>query len=445
MRAVRLACQILMVGMCGLMGAGAVAGDWPQFRGPDGQGHAETSGLPLEWSEKQNVAWKTEIPGKGWSSPVIEGDQIWMTTSLTEDVSEAERKKLQEKVTNSQPVSIVGRLSLRAVCVDRKSGKLRADVELISLKYPQPTHTLNSFASPTPVIRDGRLYCHFGTYGTACLDTASGKVVWTNRDLQIEHQNGPGSTPVLWKNLLIFHCDGIDEQYIVALDVKTGKVVWKTDRSGELRDNVEMKKAYGTPLVVEISGRPQLISPAADWLYSYDPETGEELWKLNYGVLGFSNVPRPIIGHGMIYICTSFVKSQLLAIRYDDLQEGETPRITWRYTQQVPAMSSPLLVGDAIYFVSDQGGIATCLDAHSGELLWRNRLGGNFAASPLAVDGRVMFFSREGETTVIKPGAKFRKLATNQLDGTHMASPAAVDGALFLRTESALYRIESTP
>ena len=293
------------------------------------------------------------------------------------------------------------------------------------------------FASPSPIIEDGKLYCHFGTNGTACLDTQTGKVLWTNRELRIAHENGAGSTPVLFQNLLIVHCDGSDVQYIVALDKQTGEVVWKTDRSGKMNDNPQLKKAYGTPLIVEVAGKPVVISPAADWVYGYDPTTGEELWKVNYGVLGFSIVPRPVAGHGMVYMCTTFMRPEILALEFQD----GIPQIAWRFNRQAPNMPSPLIVGDEIYLMSDKG-IASCLDAKTGKLHWQERISGNFSASPLYADGRIHFFSREGVTTIIEPGTTFKQLAQNKIDGALMASPPAVDGALFLRTEGALYCVK---
>jgi outer membrane protein assembly factor BamB len=417
----------------------AAEAEWPQFRGPDGQGHATATDLPTKWSETENVAWKTPLPGRGWSSPVIAGNEIWLTTAVETPITEAEKKERLKNNTGNQPLTVSGELSLRALCVDRESGKLLHDVELFTEPHPQPTHAMNSFASPTPVIEDGKLYCHFGTHGTTCLDTATQKVLWTNRSLHLEHENGAGSSPVLWGDALIFHCDGSDVQYIVALDKQTGQVAWKTDRSGKMNDDPQLKKAYGTPLVVDIAGRPELLSPASDWLYAYDPATGKELWKLNYGALGFSIVPRPVAGDGMLFMCTSFMQSELLAIKLDG---GAQPTIAWRYGRQVPRMPSPLLVGKELYLLSD-GGIATCLDAASGRVLWTKRLTGNFCASPLLADGKIFVSNRDGATMVIEPGDEFQELAINRLEGAIMASPAALGHALYIRTDKALYRIES--
>jgi outer membrane protein assembly factor BamB len=333
-------------------------------------------------------------------------------------------------------------VSLHAVCVSRETGKILHDIEVPTQQDPQWVHRLNSYASPTPILDGGRLYCHFGDYGTVCVDTETPEVVWTNRDHRIMHENGPGSTPVLHGNHLIFHCDGSDVQYIAALDKSTGKTAWKTERTGKMNNNPQLKKAYATPLIVEIDGKPQVVSPAADWLYSYDPQTGRELWKINYGVLGFSNVPRPVTGHGMVYICTSFMRSELLAIRVDGKGETKEPHIAWRFTRGAPQMPSPLLVGDELYMIADQGGLFTCLDAKTGDVHYRERLDGSHSSSPMFADGRIYIGSREGVTAVLEPGKTFKLLAENKLDGTIMASPAAVESAIYIRTDKALYRIE---
>jgi len=418
---------------------------WPEFRGPGGQGHAHATALPTAFSETENVSWRTPIPGRGWSSPVIEDDRVWMTTAIETPLDPTEKARRIAGTTNSQPLEVAGALSLRAVCVDAASGKLLHDVEMLAHAEPQPIHELNSYASPTPVVDDGKLYGHFGTHGTACLDTRTLEVLWRNQDLRIQHENGPGSSPIVWGDLVIFHLDGSDVQYIVALDKQTGKVAWRTDRSGEMRENPQMRKAYGTPLVVEIHGRPQLISPASDWLYAYDPATGKELWKLPYGELGFSIAPRPVTADGLVLFCTSFMKSELIAVRHRDAKGPVEPRIAWRYGKQVSQMPSPIVVGEEVYFVSDKTGIVTCLDVQTGTEIWTERVGGNFSASPIFADGKLWFANREGVVTVLRPGRTFEKIAESRLDGRFFASPAAVGSALFLRSDRALYRIATDP
>jgi outer membrane protein assembly factor BamB len=433
---IRSSIASLILLLTSLPGAFATEAEWPQFRGPDGQGHATATNLPTSWSETENIVWKIEIPGRGWSSPVIAGNQVWLTTAVESPVSEAEKAERIKGTTNNQPLVVSGKLSLRAVCVDRQSGSVIANVQLLTEDHPQPTHTMNSFASPTPVLMGGRLYAHFGAYGTACLDTASLQVVWTSRELVINHENGPGSSPILWGDRLIVHCDGSDAQYIAALDIATGRIAWKTDRSGKMNAEPQLKKSYGTPLVVEIGGQPHVVSPAANWLYGYDPATGRELWKVPYGQLGFSIAPRPVAGHGMVYMSTAFTQPQLLAVTLDN----NNPAIAWRYAKQMPNICSPLLVGDELYTISDKG-IMTCLDALTGSVYWTERLPGNYAASPLFADGKIYVANRSGETTVLAPGKSFQSLGSGKLDGQILASPAAIGQALYVRTDKALYRI----
>lgn len=418
------------------------ATEWPGWRGPDGQGHASGSGLPARWSESQNVAWKTPIPGRGWSSPVIDGEQIWLTTAMETAASPEDVARRLKNSTNDQPLTLLDKVEYRAVCVDRRSGKVLREVLLFTEREPQAVHKLNSYASPTPVIEPGRLYAHFGASGTVCVDTKSGQVLWTNATLKIQHENGPGSSLILWRDFVIFHMDGSDRQYVVALDKRTGKVAWKTDRTGKMHSNPQLKKSYATPLVLDVDGREQLISPGANWLYAYDPATGRELWKLEYGNLGFSLSARPVVGHGLIFLSTGFMRPELLAVRYGG---GKAPEIAWRYTKGVPTMASPLLVGEELYFVADSGGMLTCLDAKTGREHYRERLGGEHNASLLHADHRIYIPSRTGVTTIIAPGKTFQLIAKNELPGQIMASQAIADRAIFLRTDAALYRLEEKP
>ncbi len=430
---------ILIVLVCLSAARLSHAGDrWPEWRGVTGQGNSDATNLPVSWSEDSNVAWKVKIPGRGWSTPVIENGQVWVTTAIDQLASKKEAARRRKASTNSQPLRISESVSLRAVGVDLRSGKIIRDIEVMKVKDPQIIHILNSYATPTPIIEDGRLYCHFGPSGLACLDIKSGKVLWRNKTLRVKHENGPGSSPVLWKNLLIVHCDGIDQQYIVAIDKNTGKQAWKTARTGELHPNPQLKKSYATSLVVQVEGKPNVISPSADWVYGYEPNSGRELWKLKYGELGFSNASRPVAGGGLIYACTGYMKAQMIAFRIEKRKNGFTPKVVWRYKKQVPNVSSPLLVGTEIYFASDNG-VATCVDARTGKMHWTKRIGKKFWASPLYADGRIYFLGSDGRTVVIAPGETYRKLAENKLDGEIYATAAAVDGALILRTDTSLY------
>lgn len=421
----------------------ARAADWPEWRGPGQQGQAPAaSGLPLTWSETENVAWKTPLPGRGHSTPVIEGDRIWLTTALETPAAPEDAKARLAENTGGQPLTLLEKVWLHALCLDRNTGTIIHDVPLIKQEKPQWVHKLNSYASPTPVIADGKVFAHFGAYGTAALDAASGKVLWTNLDpgLVVMHENGPGSSPVVWKDKLIFHLDGSDRQFIAALDTADGHIVWKTARTGKLSDNPQLRKSYATPLFFPLpDGSTELISPAADWLYAYDPASGRERWKVSYGHLGFSNVSRPVTGHGMLFVPTCFMKSKLLAFTYDGRQ---APKRVWELTRSMPNQPSPLLIDEEIYLVDDRA-VATCVDARTGQVHWQERLGGggNVSASPVAADGKIYVVTQEGKTHVLKPGKSCEVLAENQLEGALMASPVPVGKSLYLRTEHALYRI----
>lgn len=416
--------------------------EWPQFRGPDGQGHSDVVGLPLRWSETENVVWKTAIPGEGHSSPVISGNQIWMTSAVVRPLSAEEEKKRLDQLKNKDGLQIGGALTLRAILIDRESGKMQEPVSLLDVPQAEPRHSMNSYASPTPVISGDLVFFHFGTYGTVCVRRSTSEILWKNTEFHIDHQNGPGSSPIVFEDKLIIHFDGTDAQFLAAFDQQTGKVVWKTVRSGEMDKTPELKKAYGTPLLVTVNENPLLISPAANWVYGYNPRDGSEIWKASYGQLGFSTVPRPVIFENTVYIATSYMSSRLLAVRFDGQGDVTSSHIAWKSDRQIPKKPSMMVVGEHLYFVSD-GGILRCVNAKSGDEIWFERLPGEYSASPLSAEGRVYFFGQNGTTTVLKDGDSFEELAVNRLDGEFMASPAVAGKSLFLRTTTHLYRIEN--
>ena len=403
----------------------AAASNWPQFRGPAGDGHADAKSLPVTWSEQENVRWKTAIHGRGWSSPVIRGKQVWLTTA-TEDATE-----------------------LSVLCIDADTGKITRDVKLFDVEAPQFIHKFNSAASPTPVIEEGRVYVTFGSPGTACMDTATGKVLWQRRDLECNHYRGAGSSPILYGDLLIMNFDGSDFQYVVALDKKSGKTVWKKDRSIDFQDlgpdgqpvaEGDFRKAFSTPHVAEFDGKPVLISQGAKAIYGYDPGTGEELWRCEERA-NHSASARPVVGNGLFYVLSGWGQGQLLAIRPGGRGDITATHIAWRATKGVAKKPSLLLVDGLLYMLND-GGVATALEARTGDEVWTERIGGNCSAAPLHGAGNIYFFNEEGKATVITPGREFKKLAENKLESGFMASPAVTGGALILRTKTHLYRIE---
>ncbi len=382
------------------------AQDWPGFRGPDGQGHSEARNVPLEWSESRNVAWKAPVTGRGWSSPSVAGGLVWLTTAVT------------GKTT-----------SLRALAYAVETGRLERDIEIFEITDATLLNEKNSHASPTPIVRGDRVYVHFGPLGTAAL-TTEGAVLWRTT-LTYSPEYGNGGSPLLYNDLLIVNCDGIDQAYVVALDTKTGAVRWKTPRRAP-------SSAYTTPLLVRVGGRDQVVSVGANSASAYDPTTGTELWYVNH--YGSSTVPSPVFGHGHVYLASGFLTVTLLAVRTDG--EGDVTRthVAWSMGRSAPLTPSPLLVGDEVYIVTDTG-IAMCLDALTGRRRWQERLKGTYSASPVYADGRIYFVNEDGVTTVIAPGTEFRSLAVNTLEGTTYASPAIAAGSIFIRTANALYRI----
>lgn len=434
--------------VCGLilaMASVSRAAEWKQFRGPDGQGHADVRNLPLKWSETENVQWKTAVPGRGWSSPVFADDTIWLTTAsefpLEGEALEAARAEKLAGNPLAKQMSLAGSVSLYAVGIDAKTGKQRSNIELLSVKNPPAIHSLNSYASPTPVLDGNLLLCHFGELGTACLDVYTSKVLWSVK-LPGAHAVGAGSSPVVSGDLIIIPCDGTDQQYVVGLNKRTGEQVWKTMRPKMTGANGDFHKAYSSPLLVNAAGRQQVIIPGAQWVAAYDPVNGHEIWRVRHGE-GFSNVPAPVVANDLVCICTGFMQPQLVAIRMDGEGDVTKSHIAWKIPKSIPTMPSPVVVDGQIYVVTDQG-VATCANAENGEVIWTKRMGGNYSASPLAAAGRIYFSNREGATTILSPGKEYNELAVNTLDGQHMASPAVFDESLLLRTNTHLYRITQT-
>ncbi len=416
--------------------AGGVArggADWPEFRGPWGDGHASAPGdskvvgFPLHWSETENVKWKTEIPDRGWSTPVVMGGQVWLTTATLDGHD------------------------FFVLCVDADTGRILFNERLFHCDSPEPLgNNVNSYATPSPVIEPGRVYIHFGSYGTACLNTEDGKVIWERNDLPCRHYRGPSSSPVLFQNLLILTMDGVNLEYSVALDKNTGRTVWKTDRSvawhdedvpGKMAKEGDLRKAHSTPLIVTEGGNAQILSAGAKAAYGYDPRTGRELWRVQYA--DWSVAPRPLFDRGLAYFVTGLMKTELWAVKVDGQGDVTDSHVLWKAKTHVGKYASPILVDGLIYTAAAES-FVSCLDAASGNAVWTERIGGSYEASPIYADGRLYFFSQEGTTTVLKPGRACEVLATNTLDDGFMASPAAAGRAFFLRTRTHLYRVESS-
>lgn len=418
-------------------------GAWPRFRGPQGDGTTNEK-LPTTWSESTNIAWKTTIPGRGWSSPVIDRDLIWMTTAVETPIA-PERAAIvrRDKITDkgmADQMRLSGTITLYAIALDA-DGNIVRKVSLFQIDEPVPVHNLNSNASPTPALAGGRVYCHFGTNGTACVDAKTGDVLW-RRQYPLNHGVGPGSSPVVFDNLVILVCDGVDAQFLVALDGDTGDEVWKTNRPPMKGDAGDLHKAFSTPTLIAFAGQAQLIAPGAQWFVAYDPKTGEEIWRVNHGD-GFSNVPAAVANQDTAFLCTGYMQPQMWAIRLGGKGDITESNVLWRIKKSVPNMPSPVVAGDHLIFVSDQGVVSRVATA-TGELQGQRRIGGNYSASPLLADGKLYFSNREGETTVLVPDKELTEIAVNKLDGQIMASPAAWGGTLILRTDQALYAVRET-
>ncbi|MGI6456949.1 MAG: PQQ-binding-like beta-propeller repeat protein [bacterium] len=410
--------------------SGADYPQWNQFRGPWGTGVApetEDCDVPLDWSEENNVVWKTPISHKGWSSPVIWDDQIWLTTA-TEDGRE-----------------------MYAICVDKNSGKILFNEEVFHNDHPDPLgNDVNTYASCTPIVEEGFVYIHFGSYGTTCIKTDTFEKVWERRDLPCNHFRGPASSPILYDNLLILTMDGSDLQYQVALNKKTGETVWKTDRTtlfkdldaeGKPKADGDMRKAFSTPLLIEVNGQPQMVVSASYAGFGYDPRTGKELWKLDH--FSYSNASMAQFGHDLVYLITGRGQAEIAALMPTGSGDITKSHVVWTYDKGIPSMVSPLLIND-LYFMLNNGGVMTCLDAKTGEEQWRQRMPEQYYSSPIYVDGRIYCFSTRGTVTIVEPAREYKEINRISMPDGFMASPA-VDGCdLYIRSITHLYRISNT-
>ena len=397
----------------------AGVGFWPQYRGPHGDGVAAPEcDPPIEWSETKNIAWKLDVPGKAWSSPVVWGDRIWLTNASQDG------------------------LKMSVLAIDRNTGKILIDRTIFTNESTQKDfHQFNSYGSPTAVCDGKRIYVTFGAYGTAALDAADARVIWERRDLPCNHYRGAGASPILYGNLLIFSMDGFDYQYLVALDRETGKTVWKKDRNIEYGTNDgDWKKAYSTPHVISVDGKHQVISPAAKAVIAYDPATGDELWKVRYDE--HSSAIRPLFDGKHLYISSGFSKAKLLSIRPDGKGDVTGTHIDWEASRSIGCKPSPVFLAGHLCSLEDRG-VLTAMDPKNGEVIWQKRLGGDFSSSPGVAKDRIYCFDEQGKGHVVDKAGNV--LAENSLDAGCLASPAIIGNDLIVRTRTGLYCIRGVP
>ncbi|MFL2435513.1 MAG: PQQ-binding-like beta-propeller repeat protein [Verrucomicrobiales bacterium] len=391
---------------------------WSQFRGHYGNGIIKSTSAPINWSENTNIDWKTPIHDRGWSSPVIWNDQIWMTTA-TKDGNK-----------------------MYAICVNKLSGKIEHDIHIFDVKSPQAITNENTYASPTPAVEEGRVYVHFGTYGTACISTKDGQILWKRRDLNCDHEigAGPASSPFIYNNFLIFNVDGRDVQYVIALNKETGETAWKTNRSVDFSDvQVNQRKAYGTPFIIPRGNTNQMVSIGAKGVYSYDPENGKELWKAEHR--GWSIAPRPVYGEGLVFTMIDRDRPEMWAINPNGSGDITETHIEWKETKRMPPRASPIII-KGLLFVVDRNGYISCIQAKTGKSIWQKRMKGRFSASPILANNLIYFFNEDTVCTIIKPTRELEIVAENKLSSDKlMATPAFDENSIYIRTEKNLTRI----
>ena len=412
--------RVISCGIALLLAAPSVAAEFPQFRGPAGDGHATASSLPTEWNATTNVAWKTPIPGRGWSSPSLHEDRIYLTTAVPVDADK-----------------LAGDLSLRAMCLRASDGGIVWDREVFrqSAATAPKIHTKNSHASPTPLVAGSRVYVHFGHQGTACLDLA-GKVLWKNDRLKYPPVHGNGGSPILVAGKLIFTCDGASDPRVVALDAGTGKEAWQFKRPGD----PPKKFSFATPLAIDVNGQTQVVCPGSGFVNALDPATGREIWRVQHD--GYSVIPKPVFGHGLVFFSTGYDSPAVMAVRPDGRGDVTDTHVAWTLKKGAPHTPSLLLVGDELYMIADKG-VATCVDARTGKEHWQERIGGNYSSSLVLADDKIFLQSEEGPAIVLRPGKTFEKLSDTGFAEHTLASYAVGDSALYIRTESNLYRVEN--
>ena len=390
--------------------------NWPEFRGPTADGKFTSAKIPTGISEN-NLEWETPIHGKGWSSPVIWGNQVWLTTATVDG------KKMS------------------ALCVDLETGKVLLDRVIHENAEPDFAHETNSYASPTPAIEDGKVYLHFGKYGTTCLDTKTFEQLWQRTDFECDHFRGPAASPIIFEDLLIVAFDGADVQYVVGLDKKTGNTVWKTNRDINYGTDVGDKmKAYCTGAIFEVDGQPLLIYPSAVATGAYDPRSGKEIWKIYHD--GMNASARPVQAENGRVILTNGM-GLMVAINPSGAGDITESNIAWKNKKNVARKSSQVLIDGSIFMNGDKG-IISCVDLESGRTLWQERVGGNFAASPVYDGTHLMSISEQGTIHVYKPSREnYVEVAKMKFGDGFKASPAASGDRMILRSFSKLHCIKN--
>jgi outer membrane protein assembly factor BamB len=405
--------------------ATAQQGNWTQFRGSNLNGISGETGVPILWNDSINVVWKARVNGKGWSSPVIYGDQVWIT-SATDD-----GKKMF------------------TICFNSISGKELFNIRLFEPSSMYSKHEINTYSSPTPCIEQGFVYLHFGTYGTACVRTGDGSVLWKRTDLNCDHVQGPGSSPIIYKNMLVLHLEGVDVQYIVALDKKTGKTIWKIERPKDCYDKLDQngRKAYITPVIINIKGKDLLISNGSAACIAYDPETGAEVWRVVQGE--DSTISSPFSENGIVYFYTGYVTSkegekysELLAV--DPRGSGDVTKthVLWRLRSPILQLLTPLIKDGLIYTIDSMNNLF-CIDAKTGKTVYTKKLTGKYNSSPVCVGGNIYFTSTNGETMIIKEGRKLEIISRNKIKGEVFATPAITHNSIIIRAGNNLYCLGS--
>jgi outer membrane protein assembly factor BamB len=397
--------------------------DWTHFRGSHLNGISADSLVPVSWNDTTNILWKAEIKGRGWSSPVVYGNQVWVTTASTDGKE------------------------MSGICIDFNTGRLVYDLLLFRQDSIYRKHPVNSYATPTPCIEDGFVYLNYGSSGTACVSTADGRIVWKRDDLKVDHMQGTGSSPIIYKDFLIVHYEGTDQQFIVAMNKRTGETVWRADRPHEYYDPLQPvgKKAYVTPFVINVEGKDLLISNGAAVCNAFDILTGREVWRIPQGE--DSTISMPVSEDGVLFFYTSFV-TPLQGEKYAELMAVDPKgsgniggtNVLWRVKTPVLQLLTPLVKDGIIYTVDTRNNLLV-IDSKTGSTIYTTKLRSKFNSSPVYAGGKVYFTSVKGETIVLKAGRTPEILTENILTGEVFATPAIVRNSILFRNDKALYRI----